>query len=95
MIAAFILFSIAATSFIWSIIITVVSHKVEWLFTLILSFTLCVFGIAQISLTPTISDVRKGKANYIEQNHIEILNGDTINTYKTYSLEWNKQLNEN
>lgn len=91
MITASILFSMAAINLIWTIIITAVSHKGEWLFTLILSFTLATFGIAKISLTPTNSDVRKGKANYIEKNHIEVLNGDTINTYKTYSLEWNKE----
>lgn len=91
MITASILFSIAAITLIWTIIITAVSHKGEWLFTLILSFMLAIIGIAQISLTPTDSDVRKGKANYIEKNHIEVLNGDTINTYKTYSIEWNKE----
>ena len=94
MITASILFSIAAINLIWTIIITFVSHKAEWLFSLIISFTLIVFGIAKISCTPTNYDVRKGKAQYVEQNHIEILNGDTINSYKTYSLEWNKQLNE-
>lgn len=95
MITASILFSIAAINMIWTIIITFVSHKVEWLFCTILTFILVVIGIAQISDTPTNSDVRKGKAQYVEQNHIEILNGDTINTYKTYSIKWNKQLNEN
>lgn len=91
MIAAFILFSIAITSLIWSIIITVVTHDEAWLFSLILPFVLSACGVAAISTTPTDSNVRNGNACYIEQNHIEVLNGDTINTYKTYSIEWKKQ----
>lgn len=94
MTAALILFSIAATNLIWSIIITVVSNHGEWLFSFILSFILGVFGLAAISNNPTHSDVKKGKAYYVEQNHIEVLNGDTVNTYKTYSIEWKRSLDE-
>ena len=94
MITAYILFTIAATNLIWCFIILTVSREPLWLITLILSFVFSVFGIAKISQTPTNSDVKKGKAYYIEQNHIEVLNGDTVNTYKTYSIEWNTYLNK-
>lgn len=91
MIAALILFSIAATNLIWSIIITVVSEKAEWILCLILSGVLSMAGAITIFDTPTDSDVKNGKAHYVEQNHIEVLNGDTVNTYKTYSMEWKKE----
>ena len=39
---------------------------------------------------PTNKDVKEGKAHYVEQNNIEIVNGDTINNYKTYKIEWNQ-----
>jgi hypothetical protein len=94
MTAAIILCSIAATNLIWTIIITVVSDNAAWLFSLILSFTLSVFGLAAISNSPTNSDIKKGKAYYVEQNHIEVLNGDTVNTYKTYSIEWKTSLDK-
>lgn len=91
MIAALILFSIAATNLIWSIIITAfATKKAEWLLSLLLTVFLSMVGVITIFDTPTDSDVRKGKAYYVEQNHIEILNGDTVNTYKTYSMEWKK-----
>ena len=44
-------------------------------------------GIARDS-TPTNKDVKNGKAYYVEQNHVEIVNGDTINNYKTYEIVW-------
>lgn len=90
MIAAIILFSIAATNLIWSIIITVVSEKAEWILCLILSGVLSMIGAITMFDTPTDSDVRKGNAYYVEQNHIEVLNGDTVNTYKTYEIIWNQ-----
>lgn len=90
MIAALILFSIAATNLIWSIIITAVTKSEEWLFCFILSAAISILGVGFIFDSPTNSNVRKGNAHYVEQTHIEVLNGDTINTYKTYSLEWKK-----
>lgn len=91
MIAALILFSIAATNLIWGIITTFTTKEGEWLLSLILTVVLSMVGVITIFDTPTDSDIRKGKAHYVEQNHIEVLNGDTINTYKTYSLEWKKE----
>ena len=47
-------------------------------------------GIGLLYVTPTNKDVREGEAHYIEQNHIEIVNGDTIYNYKTYQIVWNQ-----
>lgn len=93
MIGAFILFSIAATNLIWSIITTFVTGDEEWLFSLILSGFLSIIGVTTIFDVPTDSDVRKGKAHYVEQNHVEVVNGDTINNYKTYEIVWIKNSN--
>lgn len=90
MIAAIILFSIAATNLIWSIITAFATKGAEWLLSILLTVLLSMVGVITIFDTPTDSDVRKGNAYYVEQNHIEILNGDTVNTYKTYSMEWKK-----
>lgn len=95
MIAALILFSIAATNLIWCIITAFATKYEEWLFSLILSGVLSIIGVATILEAPTDSDVKKGDAYYVEQNHIEVLNGDTVNTYKTYSIEWKKSLDKN
>lgn len=91
MITASILFSIAAINLIWTIIIAFVSRNPFWLLSIIISFCLSIIAIAAMSNTPTDSNVKKGNAYYVEQNHIEVLNGDTINTYKTYSIEWKKE----
>jgi hypothetical protein len=45
-------------------------------------------GVITLDSIPTNKDVRKGEAYYIEQNHIEVVNGDTVNNYKTYQIEW-------
>lgn len=90
MIAATILLSIAGTTLLWSIIVSIVTddgHQflgAGMVITGILGFA----GIAILFTTPTNGNVRKGEAHYIEQNHIEIVNGDTINNYKTYQIEW-------
>lgn len=88
MILAMILFSIATGTAVWSITTTVTTgSSTELLFLIFAGF--CIMGgILAIDLTPTNKDVRKGKAHYIEQNHVEVLNGDTINTYKTYQIQW-------
>lgn len=90
MIAALILFSIAATNLIWSIITAFTTKEAEWLLSLILTVVLSMVGVITIFDTPTDSDVRKGKAHYVEQNHVEVVNGDTINNYKTYEIVWIK-----
>lgn len=90
MIAALILFSIAATNLIWCIITAVATKEAEWLLILLLTVLLSMVGVITIFDTPTDSDVRKGKAHYVEQNHVEVVNGDTINNYKTYEIVWIK-----
>lgn len=90
MITSLILFSIAVINLIWCIIITVTTGDEEWLFSLILSGFLSIIGVATIFDVPTDSDVKKGKAYYVEQNHVEVVNGDTINNYKTYEIVWIK-----
>lgn len=93
MIAALILFSIAVINLIWCIITTFVTEKGGWLLGLILSVFLSIIGVVTILEAPTNSDVRKGNAYYVEQNHIEVVNGDTINNYKTYEIVWIKNSN--
>lgn len=88
MIAAMILFSIAGTTLLWSIIISSVTDNEYWLLALILTGVCSFIGIGISFETPTNADVRKGKAHYVEQNHIEVVNGDTVNNYKTYQIEW-------
>lgn len=90
MIAAMILFSVAGTTLIWSIIISSVTNNENWCLALIITLICSFAGVGVLCDTPTNKDVQKGKAHYIEQNHIEVLNGDTINTYKTYQIVWNR-----
>lgn len=56
----------------------------------VVSIVFGVCGVASLDLTPTNMDVREGEAHYIEQNHVEVVNGDTVNVYKTYQIEWNR-----
>ena len=88
MIAAMILFSIAIVIAVWCITVDSTTESGMWLLFLIPSAFFIVGGIVAIDLTPTNKDVREGEAHYIEQNHIEVVNGDTINTYKTYEIVW-------
>jgi hypothetical protein len=90
MIFAMILFSLAIVIAVWSITRSNTMNEGIWLIFLILSGFCVMGGIIIVDSTPTNKDVRKGKAHYVEQNHIEIVNGDTINTYKTYQIEWNQ-----
>ena len=90
MILAVILFSIAIVVAVWSITVTSLTDIGEWLLFLIFAFVSATGGVAVLDSTPTDKDVKKGKAHYVEQNHIEIVNGDTINTYKTYQIVWNQ-----
>lgn len=57
---------------------------------MLLALPINIIGFAKLDLTPTDKDVKNGKAYYVERNHIEILNGDTINNYKTYEIIWNQ-----
>ena len=88
MITATILFSIAIIIAVWCITVSITTELEMWLFFLILSIFCMVGGMAVVDSTPTNKDVREGEAHYIEQNHIEVVNGDTINTYKTYQIVW-------
>lgn len=92
MIAAAILLSIAGTTFLWSIIVGIVADNRYFLLGigLLMTVILCFIGTAILITIPTNNDVRNGEAHYIEQNYIEIINGDTINTYKTYQIVWNQ-----
>lgn len=90
MIIAMILFSIAIAIAVWSITVSSITKSDIWLLPLIFSVFCVIIGIAIIDTTPTNKDVREGEAYYIEQNHIETVNGDTIYNYKTYQIVWNQ-----
>lgn len=90
MIAATILFTIAGVILLFSIIACAYTDTPEWLLVIIVSLVLSTSGAVILKETPRNTHVRKGKAHYVEQNHIEIVNGDTINSYKTYKIEWIK-----
>ena len=90
MIAAIILFSVAVVIAVWCITMSNTTESDMWLLFLIPSLFCVIGGVAVIDLTPTNKDVREGEAHYVEQNHIEVVNGDTINTYKTYQIVWNQ-----
>lgn len=91
MVAAAILLSIAGTTLLWSIIVGIVTDNGHFLGSgLVITGVLCFVGIAILFTTPTNEDVRKGEAHYIEQNHIEIVNGDTISKHTTYEIQWIK-----
>jgi hypothetical protein len=85
---AIILFGLAILLIIISIILTIYTKVGEYLLLLILALIFFILGLAVQNPPPTNHDVKEGTAHYIEQNHIEVVNGDTINTYKTYKIEW-------
>ena len=88
MIAAIILFSLAVGIAVWSITVSSLTREIEWLLFLVFALAGATGGAAVLASTPTNKNVREGKAHYVEQNHIERVNGDTVNTYKTYQIEW-------
>lgn len=88
MIAAMILFSIAIGIAVWCITVSSITKAYMWLLLLIPSVYCIAIGVVTIDSIPTNKDVRERRAHYVEQNHIEVVNGDTINTYKTYKIEW-------
>lgn len=85
-----ILFTIAIGVAVGCITVSSITKESIWLLFLIFSVFCIIAGIAVIDSTPTNKDVSKGEAHYVEQNHIEVVNGDTINTYKTYQIVWNQ-----
>lgn len=84
-----ILFSIAVGIAVWCITMSSTTESSIWLLFLIFAGFCVIGGIAIIDTTPTSKDVIDGEAYYIEQNHIEVVNGDTVNNYKTYQIVWN------
>ena len=90
MIAPMILFTIAIGIAVWCITVSSMTREGEWLIFLVFASLCVIGGILVLYSVPTNKDVREGEAHYIEQNHIELLNGDTINTYKTYQIVWNQ-----
>ena len=90
MIVAMILFTIAIGVAVWCITVSSITEKSIWLLFLIFSVFGIIVGKEVIDSTPTNKDVKEGEAHYVEQNHIEVVNGDTVNIYKTYQIEWNQ-----
>ena len=90
MIIAIILFTIAIVIAVWCITVSSITRESEWLMFLVFTFIGVTGGAVILYSTPTNNDIKDGKAHYIEQNHIELFNGDTINTYKTYQIVWNQ-----
>jgi hypothetical protein len=88
MTVAMILFPIAVGIAVWCITMSSLTKSEIWLLFLLFSVFCTLGGIKAIDSTPMNKDVREGKAHYVEQNHIEVLNGDTVNNYKTYQIEW-------
>jgi hypothetical protein len=88
MIAAMILFTIAIGIAVWCITVSSITKLYLWLLFLIFSAYCVAIGIVTIDSIPTNNDVKEGKAQYVEQNHIEVVNGDTVNNYKTYQIVW-------
>jgi hypothetical protein len=90
MILAMILFTLAIGVAVWSITVVSTTKESVWSLFLIFSVFCIMTGVAVMVSIPTNKDVREGEAHYIEQNHIEIVNGDTVNNYKTYEIIWNQ-----
>ena len=91
MTVATILFSIAVILAVCGIMFYYLSDTITWVcVSFFLSLVFMIFGFAVSSTTPTVRNVREGTAHYVEHTHIEILNGDTVHTYKTYQIVWNQ-----
>lgn len=90
MIAAMILFTIAIGVAVWCITVSSITEDPIWLLSLIFTGCCIMIGVIIIDSIPTNKDVREKRAHYVEQNHIEVVNGDTVNIYKTYQIEWNQ-----
>lgn len=83
-----ILFTIAIGVAVWCITVSSITNSDGWLLCLFVSLMFVIGGITIIDSTPTNKDVKERKAHYVEQNHIEVVNGDTVNNYKTYQIQW-------
>ena len=83
-----ILFSVAVGVAVWSITVSSLTKEGEWLLFLVFAFVSATGGTIVLDSSPTNKDVRDGEAHYVETNHIEVVNGDTVNIYKTYQIEW-------
>ena len=83
-----ILFPIAVGIAVWCITVSSITKEPIWLLFLIFAWFCIMGGVIALDSTPTNKDVREGRAHYVEQNHVEIVNGDTINNYKTYQAVW-------
>jgi hypothetical protein len=88
MIAAMILFPIAVGIAVWCITVSSIKDEPIWLLFLIFALFCTMGGAIVLDYIPTNKDVKEGRAHYVEQNHVEIVNGDTINNYKTYQAVW-------
>lgn len=88
MIIAMILFSIAVAIAVWCITVSSITKEGVWVVFLIFTGFCIIGGVMSLDSIPTNKDVREGEAHYIEQNHIEVFNGDTVNNYKTYEIVW-------
>lgn len=88
MIVAMILFSAALAIAVWCITMSSTTEERIWIIFLILSGFCILAGLIIMHSIPTNKNVKEGRARYVEQNHIEIVNGDTIDNYKTYQIEW-------
>lgn len=85
-----ILFPIAVGIAVWCITVSSIKNEPIWLLFLIFAGFCIMGGGIALDSTPTNKDVKNGKAYYVEQNHIEVVNGDTVNNYKTYQIVWNQ-----
>lgn len=87
---AIILFGLAIVITVGSICSAIITRIPEILLLLPFAFISFIGGLYMQHPIPNDCDVKNGKAHYVEQNHIEVVNGDTINNYKTYKIEWNQ-----
>lgn len=88
MMLAMILLTLAIGVAVWCITMTSTTKESVWLLFLIFSVFCIMTGVAVMDSIPTNKDVREGEAHYVEQNHIEVVNGDTVSNYKTYQIKW-------
>lgn len=90
MILAMILFTLAIGVAVWSITMISTTKESGWSLFLLFSVFCVIAGVATMGLIPTDKDVREGEAHYVEQNHIEVVKGDTVLKYTTYEIQWIK-----
>lgn len=70
-------------------IISIIKHDIAYMFISIASIVCFAFFLISNYPYPTVSDLKDGKAIYIEEVTVGLnANGDTLYNYSTYSLEW-------